>query len=118
MKEELNNCLTKESEAIEKRKELEKKYEALECEATTAKTDLKLALKRIDDLQSVIQGELEGDTSSENSDRYVFILCIYGLLIIPVNFSEQDSYSSDESVNTFLANHNISPTKTESSDKK
>lgn len=59
----------KESEAIEKRKELEKKYEALECETGTVKTDLKIALKRIDDLQSVIQGELEGDSSSEHSER-------------------------------------------------
>lgn len=75
VKEELNNCLVKESEAIEKRKEIEKKYEALECEATTIKMDLKLALKRIDDLQSVIQGDLENDTSSEHSDRSLFIYC-------------------------------------------
>lgn len=52
---------------MQKRKELEKRYEASEAEAATARTDLRLALKRIEDLQSAIQGELEDST--ENSDR-------------------------------------------------
>ncbi|CAH1380073.1 unnamed protein product [Tenebrio molitor] len=86
LKEELNSSLAKESEVILKKKELEKRYEALETETSTARTDLKLALKRIEDLQAAIQGELENSTS-DNSD------------------SEQDTYSSDESVNTFLANN-------------
>ncbi|KAJ3646116.1 hypothetical protein Zmor_023720 [Zophobas morio] len=86
IKEELNNSLTKESEVIQKKKELEKRYEALETETSTTRTDLKLALKRIEDLQAAIQGELE-NTTSDISD------------------SEQDTYSSDESVSTFLANN-------------
>ncbi|XP_063927434.1 unconventional myosin-XVIIIa isoform X2 [Zophobas morio] len=86
VKEELNNSLTKESEVIQKKKELEKRYEALETETSTTRTDLKLALKRIEDLQAAIQGELE-NTTSDISD------------------SEQDTYSSDESVSTFLANN-------------
>lgn len=53
---------------MQKRKELEKRCEALEAECATARTDLRLALKRIEDLQSAIQGEL-GDTPSDNSDR-------------------------------------------------
>lgn len=68
LKEELNNCLVKESEAIQKRKELEKRYESLETESATARADLKLALKRIEDLQAAIQGELE-NSISDNSDR-------------------------------------------------
>lgn len=68
VKEELNNSLAKESEVIIKRKELEKRCEALEGENATARTDLRLALKRIEDLQSAIQGDLE-DSISDHSDR-------------------------------------------------
>ncbi|KAF7266676.1 hypothetical protein GWI33_020008 [Rhynchophorus ferrugineus] len=97
IKEELNTSLAKESEAIIKRKELEKRCEALEAEASTGKADLKLALKRIEDLQSAIQGELEDSISNESD-------------------SEEESYGSDESVNTFLNNHKLgSPTKSEKS---
>lgn len=69
LKEEHNNVVSKEAESMQKRKDLEKKCEIAETEATAAKTDLRLALKRIEDLQSAIQGELE-DTNSENTDRY------------------------------------------------
>lgn len=58
----------RESESLQKRKELEKKVEACEAETSAAKADLKLAMKRIDDLQSAIQGELE-DTMSDHSER-------------------------------------------------
>lgn len=64
----MNNCQIKETETIQKRKELEKKYEALESETVTLRTDLKLALKRIADLQVAIQGELD-DSNSDHSDR-------------------------------------------------
>ncbi|XP_018570799.1 unconventional myosin-XVIIIa isoform X5 [Anoplophora glabripennis] len=94
IKEELNKSLAKESEVIIKKKELEKRCESLEAENSTARTDLRLALKRIEDLQSAIQGDLE-DSISDNSD------------------SEQDSYSSDESVSTFLANHKLGSPKNE-----
>lgn len=65
------HCATaaRESESLQKRKELEKKIEAYEAETSAAKADLKLAMKRIDDLQSAIQGELE-DTLSDHSERY------------------------------------------------
>lgn len=68
VKEELNKSLAKESEVIIKKKELEKRCETLEAESATARADLRLALKRIDDLQSAIQGELE-DSISNESDR-------------------------------------------------
>lgn len=93
-KDELSKLASKEAEHAQKKKDLEKKNEALEAEAAAARTDLRLALKRIEDLQNAIQGELED--SSENTE------------------SDQESYSSDESVNTFLANHKP-PVKTESS---
>ncbi|KAL1502507.1 hypothetical protein ABEB36_007641 [Hypothenemus hampei] len=97
IKEELNKSLAKESEVISKKKELEKRCESLEAESSSARTDLRVALKRIEDLQSAIQGELE-DSISNDSD------------------SEDDSYGSDESVNTFLANHKLSsPTKNDKS---
>lgn len=71
IKEELNKSLAKESEVIIKKKELEKRCETLEADSSTARTDLRLALKRIEDLQSAIQGELE-DSISNESDRYVW----------------------------------------------
>jgi myosin-18 len=64
VKKKLNGSLAKESEVILKKKELEKRYEALETETSIARTDLKLALKR----QPAIQGEFENSTS-DNSDR-------------------------------------------------
>nr|CAH7741229.1 unnamed protein product [Callosobruchus chinensis] len=94
IKEELNKSLAKESEVILKKKELEKRCEVLEAESATARTDLRLALKRIEDLQSAIQGDLE-DTISDNSD------------------SDPDTYSSDESVNTFMTNHKLSSPKSD-----
>lgn len=97
VKEELNTSLAKESEAIIKRKELEKRCETLEAESSTGKADLKLALKRIEDLQSAIQGELDDSISNESD-------------------SEEESFGSDESVNTFLNNHKLSsPTKSDKS---
>ncbi|XP_017771632.1 PREDICTED: unconventional myosin-XVIIIa isoform X4 [Nicrophorus vespilloides] len=88
IRDELNSAMSREGETLLKRKELEKRCEELESETATARTDLRLALKRIEDLQSAIQGDLDDDDSMENSD------------------SEHDSYSSDDSVNTFLAAHN------------
>lgn len=56
---------------MERRKALEKRLEAAEAEASSARTDLKVALQRIDDLQQAIQGDLELDDSSasDNSDK-------------------------------------------------
>lgn len=45
--------------------------EASEAEASSARSDLKVALQRIEDLQQAIQGDLEMDDSSasDNSDK-------------------------------------------------
>lgn len=103
--------MAKENESIQKRKEIEKRYEQLEIETVTLRQDLKLALKRITDLQVAIQGELD-DSNSDHSDRYVkhFInkQIIFAMLLLSKKIffcSEKENYSSDESVNTFLLNH-------------
>ncbi|XP_031331784.1 unconventional myosin-XVIIIa isoform X2 [Photinus pyralis] len=88
LKEECNQSASKEADFLQKRKDLEKRCELAETETAAAKADLRLALKRIEDLQSAIQGELE-DSPSEQTD------------------SEQDSYTSDESVSTFLSNSKL-----------
>ncbi|KAK5638506.1 hypothetical protein RI129_012801 [Pyrocoelia pectoralis] len=88
LKDECNQSVSKEADFIQKRKDLEKRCELAETETAAAKADLRLALKRIEDLQSAIQGELE-DSPSEQTD------------------SEQDSYTSDESVSTFLSNSKL-----------
>ncbi|XP_076296929.1 unconventional myosin-XVIIIa isoform X5 [Lasioglossum baleicum] len=71
-REEAASSLTREQEATRARRELEKCLEAAEAETKVAKDDLRLALQRIDDLQSAIQGDLDLDCSeeatTENSD--------------------------------------------------
>lgn len=91
VREEASGLSSRESEALERRKGLEKRLEAAEAEASSARADLKVALQRIDDLQQAIQGDLELDDSSasDNSDN------------------DNDSEASDESIETFLANHNM-----------
>lgn len=89
-REENSGLGARDAEAMERRKALEKRLEAAEAEASSARTDLKVALQRIDDLQQAIQGDLELDSSaSDNSDN------------------DNDSEGSDESIDTFLANHNM-----------
>ena len=52
---------------------MEKQLEVAEVEAITVKNDLKLAMKRIEDLQSAITGELDSenysDAGSDSSDE-------------------------------------------------
>nr|XP_033333577.1 unconventional myosin-XVIIIa-like isoform X3 [Megalopta genalis] len=71
-RDEAASSLTREQEATRARRELEKCLEAAEAETKVAKDDLRLALQRIDDLQSAIQGDLDLDCSeeatTENSD--------------------------------------------------
>ncbi|KAL7300496.1 hypothetical protein TKK_0006498 [Trichogramma kaykai] len=73
-REEAASASAREQEATRARRDLEKALEASEAETKVVKDDLRLALQRIDDLQSAIQGDLDLDCSeeatSENSDRY------------------------------------------------
>ncbi|XP_076235915.1 unconventional myosin-XVIIIa isoform X2 [Calliopsis andreniformis] len=71
-REEASSALAREQESTRARRELEKSLEASETETKVVRDDLRLALQRIDDLQSAIQGELDLDCSeeatSDNSD--------------------------------------------------
>ncbi|XP_011307923.1 unconventional myosin-XVIIIa isoform X4 [Fopius arisanus] len=72
LKDEASSATAREQEATRARRDLEKALDAAEAETKIARDDLRLALQRIDDLQSAIQGELDLDCSeegtSENSD--------------------------------------------------
>lgn len=71
-RDEASAAISREQEALRARRDTEKSLEAAEAETKVARDDLRLALQRIDDLQSAIQGELDLDCSeeatSENSD--------------------------------------------------
>ncbi|XP_017755479.1 PREDICTED: unconventional myosin-XVIIIa-like isoform X2 [Eufriesea mexicana] len=71
-REEASAALAREQESTRARREMEKSLEAIEAETKVARDDLRLALQRVDDLQSAIQGELDLDCSeegtTENSD--------------------------------------------------
>ncbi|KAA0192697.1 hypothetical protein HAZT_HAZT010916 [Hyalella azteca] len=55
------------TELNSKKQELEKQMEIMESEVSTLKSDLKLAFKRIEDLQVALQGDIS-DSDSELSD--------------------------------------------------
>merc|ERR1711983_235568 len=84
LKEDYANLQQKEIDANAKKNEFEKSLELAEAETVTAKNDLKLALKRIEDLQTAINGELDSE-SDLNSDV--------------------DSDSSEEGMESFLEHH-------------
>ncbi|XP_064118350.1 unconventional myosin-XVIIIa-like isoform X2 [Macrobrachium nipponense] len=67
-KEDLSNMQQRYTEAVNKKSELEKQLELSDAEVATLKSDLKLAFKRIEDLQQAIQGDIS-DSDSELSDR-------------------------------------------------
>ena len=68
LKEDYATHQQKETESHSKKNELEKQMEISEAEIVTAKNDLKLAMKRIEDLQTAINGEL--DSESDSIARY------------------------------------------------
>jgi len=67
LKEDYVNLQTKETEIGQKKSDLEKQIELSEAETVTARNELKLAMKRIEDLQIAIAGEI--DTDDTNSDE-------------------------------------------------
>ena len=62
LKEEFASLQQKEIEVNAKKNEFEKLLELAEAETVTARNDLKLALKRIEDLQTAINGELDSES--------------------------------------------------------
>ena len=71
LKEDYATITQKEIEVNGKKNEFEKLLELAEAETVTAKNDLKLALKRIEDLQTAINGELD---SESDLNRYYTII--------------------------------------------
>merc|ERR1711970_1248539 len=68
LKEDYTTIQGKETELSQKKGDLEKQLEVAESETLTVKSDLKLALKRIEDLQAAIAGEIDSAESEDNSD--------------------------------------------------
>ncbi|XP_063885218.1 centrosome-associated protein CEP250-like isoform X4 [Scylla paramamosain] len=66
-KEDLATLQQRHTDAVNKKSEMEKQLELADSEVATLKSDLKLAFKRIEDLQQAIQGDLN-DSDSDLSD--------------------------------------------------
>ncbi|XP_077336499.1 unconventional myosin-XVIIIa isoform X4 [Lithobates pipiens] len=64
-KEEMGELAKKEAEASRKRHELEMDLESLEAANQSLQSDLKLAFKRIGDLQAAIEDEMESDDNED-----------------------------------------------------
>ncbi|XP_068601584.1 unconventional myosin-XVIIIa [Brachionichthys hirsutus] len=64
-KEEMGELAKKESEANRKKHELEMDIESLEAANQSLQADLKLAFKRIGDLQAAIEDEMESDDNED-----------------------------------------------------
>uniref|UniRef100_A0A4W5LKD8 Myosin XVIIIA n=1 Tax=Hucho hucho TaxID=62062 RepID=A0A4W5LKD8_9TELE len=65
IKEEMGELAKKEGEASRKKHELEMDIESLEAANQSLQADLKLAFKRIGDLQAAIEDEMESDDNEE-----------------------------------------------------
>ena len=69
LREEVASVTSRELELTHKKSDLEKQLQLSEAETLTVKNDLKLALRRIDDLQAAIGGEIDSDfVSGDVSD--------------------------------------------------
>uniref|UniRef100_A0A6I8QY66 Unconventional myosin-XVIIIa n=1 Tax=Xenopus tropicalis TaxID=8364 RepID=A0A6I8QY66_XENTR len=65
MKEEMGELAKKEAESSRKKHELEMDLESLEAANQSLQSDLKLAFKRIGDLQAAIEDEMESDDNED-----------------------------------------------------
>lgn len=91
LKEEHVSVLGRLEEATRARAAAEASSAAAATEAAAAREEARVAARRAAALQEAIAGELSSPADSPDSD------------------SDNDSYSSDESIETFLANHKLSP---------
>lgn len=79
LREELHIVAGREQECTIKRKDLEKRHEQLDLEATSLRNDLRLALQRAADLQRALE---EGDDDEDElTERYNRLLTSYMLAI-------------------------------------
>ncbi|XP_046371611.2 unconventional myosin-XVIIIa-like isoform X3 [Haliotis rufescens] len=90
LREELTDSQKKEFDATNKKQELDNRVEELEVDAIQNQSDLKLAFKRINDLQAALEEDLDSDDSL---------------------LSDSDDLDdlSDEDIDSFLASHNQAP---------
>ena len=65
LREEVAGVQSRELELAHKKSDLEKQLELAEAETLTVKNELKVALRRIDDLQAAIGGEMDSDFVSD-----------------------------------------------------
>merc|ERR1712018_605854 len=65
LKEDYASLQGKEGDLIQKNGDLEKQMEVSDVEVMTLKSDLKLAMKRIEDLQVAISGDIDSESYSD-----------------------------------------------------
>ena len=65
LREEMANVQSRELELSHKKSDLEKQLEVSEAETLTVKNELKIALRRIEDLQNAIGGEMDSEAGSD-----------------------------------------------------
>jgi myosin-18 len=66
LKDDYATLASRETEANAKKNEVEKQLEISHAETGSGRSDLKLALKRIEDLQTAINGDLDSESDSYN----------------------------------------------------
>ncbi|XP_074869502.1 unconventional myosin-XVIIIa isoform X4 [Carettochelys insculpta] len=76
-KEEMGELAKKEAEASRKKHELEMDLQSLEAANQSLQSDLKLAFKRIGDLQAAIEDEMESDDNEELIDSLQDVVTKY-----------------------------------------
>ncbi|XP_070204311.1 unconventional myosin-XVIIIa-like isoform X2 [Littorina saxatilis] len=86
LREELADSQKKEMEAAQKFKEREHELESLETELAQCRADLKLAFRRIADLQAALEEELDSDADS-------------------LNLEDSDLDSDEDDLDSYLGNH-------------
>ncbi|XP_055861175.1 unconventional myosin-XVIIIa-like isoform X2 [Biomphalaria glabrata] len=87
LREEFAEVQKRELEASQKKKEMESRVEELEAEHEHHQSDLKLALKRITDLQAALEDDLDSDSDALMSD------------------SDDDDMSDSDDLNDYQVNH-------------
>ncbi|XP_025090259.1 unconventional myosin-XVIIIa-like isoform X3 [Pomacea canaliculata] len=90
LRDELAEAQKREMEAVHKSKEQEREVEALEEELAQCRADLKLAFKRISDLQAALEEELDSDEDS--------------LQLGDSDFDDSEDEGNDD-LDTYLGNH-------------
>lgn len=88
VREELTGFEQRDADTSGRVREFEQRIELLESENATLVKDLSLALRRIEDLQTAMQGEMDSDSDSDNDGQHS---------------DDSDSDGSDTSFNTFLS---------------